>query len=267
MKALRRLAVCAAVLMLLAGIGYCYARYIEPHRLAVEHLEISDAGLMSPVRLAVFSDVHLGNDMDTGDLRQLVNTINGLQADAVLFLGDLYDNYEQYEGDIQADAAALADIDAPFKLAVWGNHDMGGGAYQVYADILEQGGFTLLENQSLAIPELGICFAGAADTIFGEPAVDTLWTDGLYRILLVHEPDYALEVRDVQLQLSGHSHGGQVYLPLIGAPHAPPGAQTYLRGRYDKEDGGIVYVNRGIGMSILPYRFGAVPELTVVEIQ
>ena len=69
------------------------------------------------------------------------------------------------------------------------------------------------------------------------------------------------------LQLSGHSHGGQVYLPLIGAPHVPMGAQTYLRGQYDKADGGVVYVNRGIGMSILPYRFGSVPELTIVEIQ
>ena len=131
----------------------------------------------------------------------------------------------------------------------------------------EKGGFTLLENESVAVPELGICFAGAADVIFGQPDIEGLWAEGLYRVLLVHEPDYALEVTDVPLQLSGHSHGGQVYLPLIGAPHVPLGAQTYLRGRYDKADGGVVYVNRGIGMSILPYRFGSVPELTIVEIQ
>lgn len=267
MRLLRRLLAFILALAVLAAAAYCYARYIEPGRLSIETLNIAGAGLDASVRLAVFSDVHLGNGVDTGDLRQLADIINALRADAVLFLGDLYDNYEEYEGNTEADAAALASIDAPIKLAVWGNHDMGGGAYLIYSEVLEKGGFTLLENESVAVPELGICFAGAADVIFGQPDIEGLWAEGLYRVLLVHEPDYALEVTDVPLQLSGHSHGGQVYLPLIGAPHVPLGAQTYLRGRYDKADGGVVYVNRGIGMSILPYRFGSVPELTIVEIQ
>ena len=58
-----------------------------------------------------------------------------------------------------------------------------------------------------------------------------------------------------------------MYLPIIGAPHVPQGADAFLRGMYDKADGGRVYVNRGIGMSIVPFRFGSVPELTVVEIR
>ena len=204
MRFLRRLIICILLLALVAVAGYCYARYIEPHRLAVETLQVSGAGLASPVRLVVFSDVHLGNGVDTDDLRQLVDQINALQADAVLFLGDLYDNYEQYEGNVEADAAALAAIDAPVKLAVWGNHDMGGGAYRIYPEVLEKGGFVLLENESFAADKLGICFAGAADVIFGQPDISALWADGLYRVLLVHEPDYALEVTDVPLQLSGH---------------------------------------------------------------
>lgn len=267
MKIFRRLLLCAAVLLVLAGGIYCYARYIEPVRLSVETLRIDNAGLAKKVRIAVFSDVHLGNEKDTQDLRELVEEINAQNPDVVVFLGDFYDNYEQYTGDPEADAEALGGIAAPVRLAVWGNHDMGGGAHRVYPEVLEQAGFTLLENDSAALPELGLCFVGAADTIFGQPDVEGLRSDSLYNILLVHEPDFALEVSGVPLQLSGHSHGGQVFLPLIGAPHLPLGSQVYVRGLYEKEDGGKVYVNRGIGMSILPYRLGSVPELTLVEVQ
>ncbi len=268
MKTARRLGLIAAVLALAAAGLYCYARYVEPSRLAIETLRIDDAGLPAPVRLVAFSDVHLGSGgVDSGRLARLADEINALHPDAVLFLGDLYDNYEEYGGDTGADAAALASIDAPVKLAVWGNHDMGGGAHRVYPDVLRQGGFTLLENESVPVPELGICFGGVADMTFGFPDDSGLWTGDLYRVLLSHEPDYALEVTDVPLQLSGHSHGGQVYLPLVGAPLVPAGARSFLRGACEKDDGGIVYVSRGIGMSVLPLRFGSVPELTVIEIQ
>ncbi len=266
MKILRRLLLILLAAALLAGGVYVYARYIEPRRLSVETLTLPDAGLPAPVRVAVFSDVHLGNGVTTEDLRELVRKINELQPDAVVFLGDLFDNYEEYEGDADADAAALAGISAQVKLAVWGNHDMGGGAYRVYPEVLQKGGFTLLENESFLAEDLGICFIGAADTIFGQPDVSGLASETMYNLLLVHEPDYGLEVEGIPLQLSGHSHGGQIYLPLLGAPHAPLGARTWLRGLYEKKDGGQVYVNRGIGMSLAPYRFGSVPELTVVDI-
>lgn len=267
MKPLRRALLLLLALGLLAAAAYVYARCIEPRRLRIEMVRVQNAGLPAPVRIAVFSDVHLGNGVETEDLRRLVRTVNEQQADAVLFLGDFYENYEQYGGDPEADAAALRGITAPVRLAVWGNHDMGGGAFRIYPEVMEKGGFTLLENESFAARQLGICFVGAADTIFGRPDVAELWSEELYNILLVHEPDYALEVSGAALQLSGHSHGGQVYLPLIGAPHVPLGARHYLRGLYHKEDGGLVYVTRGIGMSILPYRFGSVPELTVIEVE
>lgn len=266
MKVLRRLLLIFLAAALLAGGVYVYARYIEPRRLSVETLRLTGASLPAPARVVVFSDVHLGNGVTTEDLQELTLKINELQPDAVVFLGDLFDNYEEYAGDVEADAAALAGISAQVKLAVWGNHDMGGGAHRVYPEVLQKGGFILLENESFLTEELGICFIGAADTIFGQPNVAGLASGTAYNLLLVHEPDYGLEVEGIPLQLSGHSHGGQIYLPLLGAPHVPLGARTWLRGLYDKEDGGQVYVNRGIGMSLAPYRFGAVPELTVVDI-
>ena len=266
MRFLRKLFTLILILAIIGAGLYVYARYVEPGRLSIERVEIGDIGLESPMRLVVFSDTHLGNGFDNGKLTELVETINKQQGDVVLFLGDFFDDYSTYTGDAMADAAALAGIDAPVKLAVWGNHDMGGKAYRIYPQVMEAGGFTLLENASYAVSG-GVNFVGVADLIFGQPSVEGLLTDGV-NILLSHEPDFALEVDEyIPLQLSGHSHGGQVYLPFIGAPQIPQGAQAYLRGMYEKADGGRVYVNRGIGMSIVPFRFGAVPELTVVDIR
>lgn len=265
MRFLRRLFIIVLLFAVLGAGLYVYARYIEPRRLSIERVEVDGLGLDGPMRLVVFSDTHLGNGFDTGRLNELVAIINEQQGDAVLFLGDFFDDYSTYEGDAMADAAALKNIDAPVKLAVWGNHDMGGKAYRIYPEVMEAGGFILLENESYALP--GVNFVGVADLIFGQPSVEGLLADGV-NILLSHEPDFALEVQAyIPLQLSGHSHGGQVYLPIIGAPHVPQGADAFLRGMYDKADGGRVYVNRGIGMSIVPFRFGSVPELTVVEIR
>ena len=76
MRLLRRLLAFILALAVLAAAAYCYARYIEPGRLSIETLNIAGAGLDAPARLAVFSDVHLGNGVDTGDLRQLAKDIN-----------------------------------------------------------------------------------------------------------------------------------------------------------------------------------------------
>ena len=236
MRFLRRLFAFALILAVLGGGLYVYARYIEPGRLSIEHVKIDDLGLDEPMRLVVFSDTHLGNGFDTERLEALVETINEQQGDVVIFLGDFFDDYSTYDGDAMADAAALAGVEAPIRLAVWGNHDMGGRAYRIYPEVMEAGGFTLLENESYAAPG-GVSFVGVADLTFGQPSVEGLLTDGV-NILLSHEPDFALQVEEyIPLQLSGHSHGGQVYLPIIGAPHVPQGADVYLRGMYDKPGG------------------------------
>jgi predicted MPP superfamily phosphohydrolase len=88
-----------------------------------------------------------------------------------------------------------------------------------------------------------------------------------FHILLAHEPDMADQVKDgpVDLQLSGHSHGGQIRLPFVGPLLTPPLSQKYPVGLY-KVGPITLYTNRGLGTTILPLRFLCRPELTILEI-
>ncbi len=251
------------LLTLLCGAVAFYAFKIEPRWIQVTELEIS-APIEGSLRAVAFGDTHIGMGKDQAEMKDLVDRINALAPDAVFFLGDLFDNYAAYTGNVEANLAILAGIEAEHKYAVRGNHDVGGGAEFVYPTLIEQAGFTLLENDDAMLPG-GIHLIGAADYIYHTPNLEGLTGPG-FDLLLAHEPDLADGVTDVELQLSGHSHGGQVYLPFLVEKILPGGAQNYIRGRYDKGDGGIVYVNRGIGMSMLPVRFFSRPEITLLTI-
>lgn len=109
--------------------------------------------------------------------------------------------------------------------------------------------------------------AGLDDVMLGRP--DFHQTMGnidknYFAILLVHEPDTVLQAKNynVDLQLSGHSHGGQVKIPFIGPLYTPPYAKSFSEGFYTV-DHTKLYVNRGLGTTRLPFRFLAVPEITL----
>ncbi|MEA4921525.1 MAG: metallophosphoesterase [Clostridiaceae bacterium] len=240
-----------------------YMRYIEPRWLEVTHLDIESGDVSGSFRAVAFGDTHIGMGKDAEDMEKLADKINSLEPDAVFFLGDLFDNYSRYEGAENV-VKALSKIKAEHKFAVRGNHDVGGGAELVYPELISEGGFTLLENKSVML-ENGINIIGSANYIYYSPDVQGLCTEG-FDLLLAHEPDLADAVGGVELQLSGHSHGGQIYIPFLLDRILPEGAKIYVRGLYEKPDGGKVYVNRGYGMSLWPLRLFARPEITVLTI-
>ena len=86
-------------------------------------------------------------------------------------------------------------------------------------------------------------------------------------LLLAHEPDFADHAAryPVDLQLSGHSHGGQIVPPMMGPPHLPRLGRKYVRGRYKVAEMQL-YTNRGIGLVGLPMRYQSPPEVTVVRL-
>ncbi len=260
-----RLLQAALCLALLGAALLGYMRYIEPNWLQVTHLEVVSPDVTGTFTAAVFADVHVGMGKDQKEMRALVGRINEAGADAVFFLGDFFDDYSAYEGDTEAILDIFADIDAPHKYAVRGNHDVGGGAQFLFAGWMEACGFTLLEDESTALG-CGINLIGAQDMLYFKTDVQPLVTDG-FDLLLAHEPDLADRVTGVELQLSGHSHGGQIDLPFLRDRTLPAGGRSYYRGRYEKDDGGIVYVNRGYGMSLMPLRLFSRPELTILTIR
>ena len=251
------------LLGLMIGGLFVYMTRIEPRWIQVTELEMTGA-VDGSLTAVAFGDTHIGMGNDLAELEDLVARINELQPDAVFFLGDLFENYAAYTGDVEGCLAALADIEAEYKYAVRGNHDVGGGAEFLFPDWMEKAGFILLENGSADLPG-GIRLIGAANATYYTPNIEGLTGEG-FDLLLSHEPDIADALSGIELQLSGHSHGGQVYLPFVVDHILPNGANTYFRGYYEKEDGGAVYVNRGIGMSMLPVRLFSRPEITFLTV-
>lgn len=257
--------------------GYMYSRYAEPGWLQTKFVTIKLKRLPAAfdgIRIVHFSDVHLGFHYTVEQLSSLADRIQALSPDLICFTGDLFDM------NIGSDAApaiqALSRLQAPLgKGAVLGNHDYYGKEPDKIQAILSDGGFSVLMNRSIPL-ERGqdrIWLAGVDDMWDGRPDLPrTLQSvsDNECVILLSHCPDYAdlALKRPVDLQLSGHSHGGQVRLPLLGAVVLPAYGKKYADGHYALGGGKLqVYTNRGIGVSVYPVRFNCRPELTVITLR
>lgn len=239
-------------------------------------IESEQAGLCKEITIALVSDIQISPTYDESRLMELVARINAQNPDIFLFTGDLYDNYAKY-GPEEEVIAALSAIHAPLgKFAIHGNRDCGGGSIRRYSSILEASGIRLLTNEAAAITvEDGgtILIGGVDDYLLGSPDAAPILasmreTDS-YRILMTHEPDTADSYANdgFDLILAGHSHGGQVSIPLIGGPETAM-AHKYKRGFYQlKSDSHTeLYVNPGIGTSHYPVRFMVPPEITVFQL-
>lgn len=159
----------------------------------------------------------------------------------------------------------LSRLTAPLgKFAVLGNHDLD---QERVAEALEKSGFVVLRNanQWIRKGDEQVAIAGVEDWLTGEPDIH-LALEGIPEdtctILLSHCPDYAEEVPEgrVDLQLSGHSHGGQICIPLIGPLVTPPRARKYVDGLYRLPSGIRMFVNRGIGTTFSLFASFAAPN-------
>ena len=221
--------------------------------------------------LAFFCDVHLGGFYPEENLARIVDEINAQNADIVIFGGDFFDNYQRdkEQFDLEAIAAQLARIEAgEAKLAVFGNHDYGGGAARVFEQLFTAGGFTLLRNQSYQSETLGLTFFGADDYLLGSFNANLCETSsGFTPVLVCHEPDTAdyFQLDGVPLMLSGHTHGGQVRLPYLTELVMPRHGEKYIKGLYTLGETQL-YVSSGIGMTKRPLRLFNPPEIVSVKL-
>ena len=261
--------------------GYYYAKEIEPKSLSITRHVISHPRIpqgFNQFKMVQFSDTHLGFQYTLEQLNKLVDRINSLNPDVVFFTGDLMDEPNKFANSNQI-IPILLKINAPFgKFAIYGNHDHGGYGTDLYKTIMNKSGFVVLKNEGFEIKQedqSSIHIIGLDDAMLGHPdfeeSTKELPSDS-YKILLVHEPDLAEKVigQGVHFQLSGHSHGGQVKIPFIGPLVTPPLSQLYQEGFYtigDPIDPLILYVNRGLGTTRLPFRFLAKPELTLFTLE
>lgn len=265
-----------------AGLGL-YSSEIERH-----FIEIVPQTFLIPnlpeafhgFRIAQMSDIHLEHFTEDFFLRRAVAHINALKPDMVLLTGDFISNNSSGSDD-RAYAAMphcgeiLHGLECPLRYGVLGNHDVDVDGPAV-VKMLAEHGVTPLVNRSVPIERGGqrIWLAGLDDAQAGNPDLSAAIPErpDAPVILMCHEPDYVDSIMRhersplIDLVLSGHSHGGQVRMPFIGALQLPPLGRKYSLGRYlfNKTQ---LYVNRGIGTVGLPIRFDCPPEITHITLQ
>ncbi|MGV2619858.1 UNVERIFIED_CONTAM: metallophosphoesterase [Halobacillus marinus] len=257
----------------IGAFGYSYARYLEPHMLQTKTYSITSEKIpraFHNFKVLQFSDTHLGFHYDINQLNKLSETINGYEPDLLLFTGDLVDKPHTYDYPVEL-VQVLRKLEAKRgKYWIYGNHDHGGYGTDKIRDVMDQGGFQLLQNEHILIRNGSASFAlaGLDDVMLGKPDIEKALNripEDLFTLLMVHEPDVADDYQryPIDLQLSGHSHGGQVQLPFYGYMVTPPYAEKYVEGHYRLEQGLDLYVSRGIGTTRLPYRFLCQPEISL----
>ena len=226
------------------------------------------------LRIVQLSDLHLQPYTEIDLIEQAVELANDLQPDLVALTGD----YVLSTGEAIVDLApVLGRLRGRLGVyGVLGNHDMWQRPDTIVRE-LENVGVTMLVNQGINLSiERGkdrgeLYLAGLSDGLTGSPDLEQALAPKPAEaicILLMHVPDvadtYALDGR-IALQLSGHSHGGQVRLPGVGALILPPLGQKYDQGLYRVHDMWL-YTNRGIGVTGPPVRFGCRPEVTQITL-
>ena len=233
-------------------------------------------------RIAQLSDLHYDDYFSVVPLRKAVDIVNRLEPDLVVLTGDFVTSPLQQSGRARAMVAAapiepcaqwLSRLHAPSGvLAVLGNHDVDTDAAHII-EVLQSHSILVLRNRSLTIEREGkrLWFAGVDDVLAGKPDIK-LALSGIPAsepvVLLAHEPDFAdFAARyPVDLQLSGHSHGGQIRLPLIGAPYLPKLGRRYPWG-LRRIDSLMLYTNVGVGTIRVPMRLNCPPEVTLFTLR
>ena len=235
-------------------LGATEAFGVEPHWLAIKTVSLAKGPVRH--RFVQFTDVHHKGDADY--LQRVVAEINRLAPDFVCFTGDLVEQAEFVAPALEI----LREIRAPLY-GIPGNHDHWSGAdfRPAHAMFAATGGAWLPDRQ--------LTIRNGAINLIGLDRLPAQFktTDDRFNLLLVHYPEWADRLNGLRcdLILAGHSHGGQVRLPFIGALITPTQTGGYEMGRFETP-GGPLYVNPGIGTFHLNVRFNCRPELTVFEI-
>ena len=221
-------------------------------------------------RIAQVSDVHHSSLVPLAEVRRVVELANGARADMIALTGDYTTASREY---IEPCAEALSALAAPHGVwAVLGNHDHKTDGAATERALVARG-IGLLDNANTRLRRGGeeLQLAGIDDWSWAQNDWARAFK-GVDRarptVLLSHQPNVLdrPETEGVSLILSGHTHGGQVRLPLLGSPASLVDEFKYLRGRFERERTQL-YVTRGTGVIGMPLRLGARPEIAVLRLR
>lgn len=269
-----------------AGGFALYAGEIARHRISVTESDVLLPGLphaFDGFRVAQISDIHMDEFTEAFFVREVVRRVNALNPDAVFLTGDFVTcelGSRKYAiGAGWECAGILNQLTCRERYAVLGNHDVMIGTRAI-SEALTANAITVLRNSYMPLERAGgrIWLAGLGDPVQGLPDPELTIPASIRNIpqepvvLLCHAPDYVdhlLELpsgQAVSLMLCGHTHGGQIRLPLIGPLVLPKLGQKYVEGwfRFGQLQ---LHVNRGIGAVGVPFRLNCPPEISLLTLR
>lgn len=254
-----------AIGILVFSLGTSAYGLYEASVIKVETLTITTHKLpvnTDKLKIVHISDVHLGLPSKEKDVIKIIDQIQALQPDILVCTGDMIDGRRRHTEEL---ALLFSNLKPRLgKYAIIGNHEYYRGADKSEL-LLRNAGFEVLRGQS-SYPGGKVALVGVDDETVGTssklPKNFTI-DNSLFTILLKHRPDVDDDLPfRVDLQLSGHSHGGQIFPFTIPVSMVYP----YSRGYHELEGGGAIYTNRGTGVWGPPMRVFSPPEITVIEL-
>jgi len=285
-----------SIAALISAALIAYAYFIEPQRLVTTEKDLSIKGwnpVFNGFRVVAIGDIHAGsNGADETKIRQVVEAVNLQDPDIVVLLGDYVsesggrDTFGRPNLRMEPEkiAECLSGIKARFGVfVVMGNHDDAYGA-PFLKTALSRTGYRILDGEVAVIEKNGkrLRILGLRDhlnigiwKVYSDQARSLLApTEGTGDVLVLqHSPDIAPIITgqlsissDLKLMLAAHTHGGQVWLPVIGRPIVPSSYGQRLAAGHVVDQGLDIFVTTGIGTSILPFRFMVPPEISVLNI-
>lgn len=266
------------IFILIIAAILLYSRFIATKGLVTKEYKITSSSIQDNFhgfKIVHISDVHYGRTTDKKDLNNMVKEVNLLKPDIVVLTGDLIDRDTKLDDDLKGEISeALSSINANVgKYAISGNHDSN---FSEWESIINDSGFKNLNDTYELIYNDGytpILLAGLSSNLNNQVDITERYNKileysnnenikELYKILLIHEPDYInnIEYSNFNLILAGHSHNGQVRLPFIGGIILPNGAKKYYKEHY-KINNTDLYISSGIGTSGISFRLFNKPSI------
>lgn len=266
------------IFILIIAAILLYSRFIATKGLATKEYKITSSSIQDNFhgfKIVHISDVHYGRTTDKKDLNNMVKEVNLLKPDIVVLTGDLIDKDTKLDDILKGEISeALNSINANVgKYAISGNHD---NNFSEWESIINDGGFKNLNDTYELIYNDGytpILLAGLSSNLNNQIDITERYNKileysnnenikELYKILLIHEPDYISNIdhSNFNLILAGHSHNGQVRLPFIGGIILPNGAKKYYKEHY-KINNTDLYISSGMGTSGISFRLFNKPSI------
>lgn len=258
-------------ILLIIGLIIIYSRYIATTGIQIKEYSVINNKIpesFKGFKVVHFSDLKYGSTTDQKYLKKLVNKINELNPDIIIFTGDLItSNYKLTDNDKKSIIENLNKLDPKIDIySIRGDNDIN----ETYNSIITQTKIIEINNLNKLIYYKGdtpIMLIGLDDSINGNQSLDMTFNyeeNNYYKILITHEPDTYEKIKDknIDLFLAGHSLNGQIRLPFIGSVYTPTGAKKYYDSKY-KIDNTEIYISNGLGTSKIPYRLNNRPSINL----